>query len=87
MLLYERSATIAQPLTGVTVGCGELSISQFSYNQDTGALFFEDIQFVQLQAGLDFSVEQDINFQLQTGLDLSVGQDIVGQDITLDITL
>ena len=39
---------------------GELSISQFSYNQHTGGLFFENTQFAQLQAGLDFSVEQDI---------------------------
>ncbi len=41
---------------------GEISISQFSYNQDTGALLFENTQFAQLQAGLDFSVEQDITF-------------------------
>ena len=41
---------------------GELSISQFSYNQHTGGLFFENTQFAQLQAGVDFSVEQDITF-------------------------
>ncbi len=42
-----------------TVGVGEISIDQFDYNENTGALFFEDKQFAQLQGGVDFSLEND----------------------------
>ncbi|NES84890.1 MAG: calcium-binding protein [Moorea sp. SIO2B7] len=46
------------------VSFGELDIDQISYNKTTGALSFEEQQFAQLQAGLDFSPEQHIDLQV-----------------------
>ena len=41
-------------------GLGEVSITQFQYDGETGALFFDDRQFAQLQPDLDFIPERDI---------------------------
>ncbi|NEO90632.1 MAG: calcium-binding protein [Moorea sp. SIO3G5] len=46
------------------VSFGELDIDQISYNKTTGALSFEEQQFAQLQAGLDFSPEHHIDLQV-----------------------
>ncbi|MEO1375088.1 MAG: calcium-binding protein [Cyanobacteria bacterium J06635_10] len=59
-IITDFDSTQGDKIQIASVGVGEVSIDQFSYNKNTGSLFLGNNQFAQLEAGVDFSLEKDL---------------------------